>query len=219
MLGAAAVVAIFLSVDTRAVLVPVLAWIERLGPWGPVLFIVAYIVATVCFVPGLVLTLGAGAIFGVAWGSVYVSVGSTLGATGAFLVGRHLVRAWIAAWIQGHARFRAIDQAIAAEGWRMVVLTRLSPVFPFTLLNYAYGLTRVSLGGYMLASWVGMMPGTVLYVYLGSLARAGAVGSGRTAAEWVLWGGGLLATLTVTVLITRMARRALAKHTVPVLPP
>lgn len=189
-----------------------LDWIAQLGPWGSVIFIGLYIVATVLFIPGSALTLGAGAIFGVAWGSVYVSIGSTLGATAAFLVGRYLARNAIARKIEGNERFAAIDKAVANEGWKIVGLTRLSPVFPFTLLNYAFGLTRVKLGHYVLASWIGMMPGTVMYVYLGSLAKAATGERTRTTGEWVLYGVGLLATLVVTILVTRLAKKALAKR-------
>ncbi|MCI0743984.1 MAG: TVP38/TMEM64 family protein, partial [Verrucomicrobia subdivision 3 bacterium] len=131
----------------------------------------------------------------------------------AFLVGRYLARGWVAKKIEGNASFAAIDRAVADEGWKIVGLTRLSPVFPFSLLNYAFGLTRVKLRDYVLASWIGMMPGTVMYVYLGSLARAGAAGEKKSPAEWALYGVGLLATIAVTVVITRIARRALAKRT------
>src|SRR5215468_5488932 len=193
----------------------VLDWIGLLGPWGAIIFIATYIVATVLFIPGSVLTLGAGAIFGVVRGSIYVSISATLGATSAFLVSRYLARAAVARKIEGNERFAAIDRAVASEGWKIVGLTRLSPVFPFTLLNYAFGLTKVSLRDYILASWVGMMPGTVMYVYLGSLARAGAGGQQRTPAQWALYGGGLLATIAVSIIITRIARRALAKRIKP----
>src|SRR5260221_154410 len=188
-----------------------LDWVGQLGPWGAIIFIAIYVVATVLFIPGSVLTLGAGAGFGVGWGSVYVSIGSTLGATGAFLVGRYLARDTIARKIEGNERFAAIDKAVASEGWKIVGLTRLSPVFPFTLLNYAFGLTRVKLGHYLLASWIGMMPGTVMYVYLGSLAKAASGERTRTTGEWVLYGVGLLATVIVTVFVTRIAKQALAK--------
>ncbi|MCL4786450.1 MAG: TVP38/TMEM64 family protein [Verrucomicrobia bacterium] len=188
-----------------------LDWVGQLGPWGAIIFIAIYVVATVLFIPGSVLTLGAGALFGVMWGSIYVSVGSTLGATCAFLVGRYLARNAIARKIEGNERFAAIDKAVANEGWKIVGLTRLSPVFPFTLLNYAFGLTRVKLGHYVLASWIGMMPGTVMYVYLGSLAKAATGERTRTTGEWVLYGVGLLATVIVTVFVTRIAKQALAK--------
>ena len=189
-----------------------LDWVGKLGPWGPVIFIGLYIVATVLFIPGSVLTLGAGAVFGVVWGSIYVSIGATLGATAAFLVGRYLARDAIARKIEGSARFAAIDKAVAGEGWKIVGLTRLSPVFPFALLNYGFGLTRVKLGHYILASWIGMMPGTIMYVYIGSIAKAATGGHTRTTGEWVLYGAGLLATVVVTVFVTRIAKKALAKQ-------
>ena len=188
-----------------------LEWIDRLGPWGPVIFVGLYVVATVLFVPGSVLTLGAGAVFGVVLGSVCVSISATLGATAAFLVGRYLARDAIARKIERNEKFATVDRAVADEGWKIVLLTRLSPVFPFTLLNYAFGLTRVKLGHYVLASWIGMMPGTVMYVYLGSLVNVGAGHRQRTPGEWVLYGVGLLATVAVTVFVTRLARKALAK--------
>jgi len=188
-----------------------LDWIAKLGPWGPVIFVGIYIVATVFFIPGSVLTLGAGAVFGVGLGSVCVSISATLGATAAFLVGRYLARDAIARKIEKNEKFAAIDRAVADEGWKIVFLTRLSPVFPFTLLNYAFGLTRVRLSHYVLASWIGMMPGTVMYVYLGSLVTVGAGHRQRTTGEWVLYGVGLLATIAVTIFVTRVARKALQK--------
>jgi uncharacterized membrane protein YdjX (TVP38/TMEM64 family) len=188
-----------------------LDWIGKLGPWGPVIFVGIYIVATVFFIPGSVLTLGAGAVFGVGLGSVCVSISATLGATAAFLVGRYLARDAIARKIEKNEKFAAIDRAVADEGWKIVFLTRLSPVFPFTLLNYAFGLTRVKLSHYVLASWLGMIPGTVMYVYLGSLVNVGAGHRQRTTGEWVLYGVGLLATIVVTIFVTRVARKALEK--------
>jgi uncharacterized membrane protein YdjX (TVP38/TMEM64 family) len=188
-----------------------LDWISKLGPWGPVIFAGIYVVATVFFIPGSVLTLGAGAVFGLGLGSVCVSISATLGATAAFLVGRYLARDAIARKIEKNAKFAAIDRAVADEGWKIVFLTRLSPVFPFTLLNYAFGLTRVRLGHYVLASWIGMMPGTVMYVYLGSLVNVGAGHRQRTIGEWVSYGVGLLATIAVTIFVTRVARKALEK--------
>ena len=182
----------------------------ELGVWGPVLFVVFYVVATVLMLPASVLTFGAGAVFGVMWGSVYVSIGATLGATVSFLVGRHLARSAVARKIEGNERFAAIDKAVANEGWKIVCLTRLSPVFPFTLLNYAFGLTQVRLRHYVLASWIGMMPGTVTYVYLGSLAKVATGERTRVTGEWILYGVGLFATIIVTVFVTRLARRSLA---------
>jgi len=190
-----------------------LAWVQRIGPWGAVLLGAAYIPAALLFVPGSLLTLGAGFALGVGLGTVAVSIGSTLGASAAFLAGRTLARGFIEAKISHNPRFRAIDQAVKHEGFKIVLLTRLSPVFPFNLLNYAFGLTPVSLRDYFLASWIGMLPGTVMYVYLGSAAKnladlaAGKVEGGT--GQQVLFGVGLLATVAVTVAVTRVAKRAL----------
>jgi uncharacterized membrane protein YdjX (TVP38/TMEM64 family) len=188
-----------------------LDWVVRLGPWGPAIFIVIYVTATVLLIPGSVLTLGAGAVFGLFRGTLIVSVASTLAATAAFLIARYLARAAVARRIEGHEKFAAIDRAVAAEGWKVVFLTRLSPVFPFTLLNYAFGLSQVKVGHYVLASWIGMLPGTVMYVYLGSLAQAASGGRSRTTGEWILYGVGLLATVGVTLFVTRIARKALSQ--------
>jgi uncharacterized membrane protein YdjX (TVP38/TMEM64 family) len=189
-----------------------LDWVANLGLWGPIVFLVLYVLACVCFVPGSVLTLGAGALFGVVKGTILVSPSATLGATAAFLVGRYLARDWVARKIENNPEFRAVDKAVAEEGWKIVLLTRLSPAFPFNLLNYAFGLTRIRLRDYVLASWIGTLPGTILYVYIGSLAQAGA--RHTTPAEWALRVVGLLATLAVTVLLTRVAKKALNKRTV-----
>lgn len=192
-----------------------LARLAGLGMWGPLIFIVIYILACVLFIPGAILTLGAGFIFGVIKGTIIVSIASTLGATCAFLAGRYLAREWVAKKIEGNEKFKAVDEAVARKGWKIVGLVRLSPVFPFNLLNYAFGLTKVSLRDYFFASWIGMFPATVMYVYIGSLAgdlaTLGAGRHSRTPAEWTMYIVGLLATVAVTVYVTRIARKALAK--------
>ncbi|MEG4418961.1 TVP38/TMEM64 family protein [Microcoleus sp. LAD1_D5] len=203
----------------QGILKNVLESIASLGPWGPAAFILIYIVATVLFIPGSLLTLGSGVLFGVVGGSICVSIGSVLGATCAFLVGRYLIRDWVSKQIEGNQKFKAIDSAVASEGWKIVLLTRLSPIFPFNLLNYAFGVTQVSLKDYFLASWIGMIPGTVMYVYIGSLAGSlaalGSSGRSRTAAEWTLYGIGLLATIALTVYATRLAKKALDEKISP----
>ncbi|MEG4118742.1 TVP38/TMEM64 family protein [Microcoleus sp. N9_B4] len=203
----------------QGILTNALESIASLGPWGPAAFILIYIVATVLFIPGSLLTLGSGVLFGVVGGSVCVSIGSILGATCAFLVGRYLTRDWVSKQIEGNQKFKAIDSAVASEGWKIVLLTRLSPIFPFNLLNYAFGVTQVSLKDYFLASWIGMIPGTVMYVYIGSLAGSlaalGSSGRSRTAAEWALYGIGLVATIALTVYATRLAKKALDEKIYP----
>jgi uncharacterized membrane protein YdjX (TVP38/TMEM64 family) len=188
-----------------------LDWIGALGPWAPLVYIVAYVIAAVFLFPGWGLTVGAGAAFGLFKGIILASLAATLAATCAFLIGRYLARNSVARRMEGNERFVAIDEAVEAEGWKIVLLMRLSPVFPYTLLNYAFGLTRVKLSHYVLASWVGMLPGTAMYVYMGSLAHM--VGRERTRLEWGLYGVGLLATIAVTVFVTIIARRALARKT------
>ncbi|MCB9357687.1 MAG: TVP38/TMEM64 family protein [Calditrichaeota bacterium] len=184
--------------------------IESLGALGYLWFVVLYIILTIIWFPASVLTLGAGAVFGLWKGSLLVSIGATLGATAAFLVGRYLARGAIASRMAGNKRFLAIDEAVGKAGFRIVFLTRLSPVFPFVLLNYAFGLTKVRLRDYVMASLVGMIPGTVLYVYLGSLAGMAATGTlPATSGSRIFTGVGLLATLAVTWYVTRIARRAL----------
>jgi uncharacterized membrane protein YdjX (TVP38/TMEM64 family) len=192
----------------------VLEWIQNLGFWAPIIFILIYIIATVLLISGAVLTLGAGAIFGLVKGYVYVSIASTLGATAAFLIGRYLAREWVAKQIENKPRFQAVDGAVAKQGWKIVGLTRLSPVFPFVFLNYAFSITQVSTRDYILASWLGMLPGTLMYVYLGSLARDLA-SLGTTSQEnnnlvWILRIIGLIATVAVTLYITKIAKQALA---------
>jgi uncharacterized membrane protein YdjX (TVP38/TMEM64 family) len=198
-----------------------LAWIEDAGPIGPLVFFGIYVGACLFMLPGSILTLGAGAVFGVVHGLLLASLSSTVGATAAFMVGRYLARERVTRRIAGNVAFRAMDEAVATEGWKIVALTRLSPVFPFNLLNYAFGVTRVSLRDYILASWMGMIPGTAMYVYLGSLAGslaelgAAGVGRTRTAAEWALYVVGLIATVAVAAVITRIARRALNRRLAP----
>jgi uncharacterized membrane protein YdjX (TVP38/TMEM64 family) len=198
--------------------VEILNRVSALGPAAPLAYIAIYVVACVLFVPGSILTIGAGVLFGVVRGSIYVSIGATAGATAAFLLGRYLMRGWVARRIEHNARFRAIDDAVGREGWKIVALTRLSPVFPFNLLNYAFGLTNVRLLDYVAASWAGMIPGTLLYVYIGSLsgdlARAASrSAAARPAGAWVLNVVGFAATLAVAVYATRIGARVLREKT------
>ena len=203
----------FRLLPVNACITQLLGWTRTLGVWGPIVVGVFYIPACVLMFPGAVIGLGAGLLFGVVTGTITVSLGSTLGACAAFLVGRTIARDWVSRKVRGNARFAAVSDAVAREGFKIVFLTRLSPVFPFNLLNYAYGLTTVPFWKYALASWIGMLPGTILYVYIGSTMgsladlAAGNVdgGTAQTVLKWV----GLAVTILVTVLITRIARNAL----------
>jgi uncharacterized membrane protein YdjX (TVP38/TMEM64 family) len=189
-------------------------WVEGLGFWGPAVFVLGYAVATVAFLPGSLLTLAAGATFGLVEGTLWAFLGATLGSSASFLIARYAARGWVERKLEGRAKLRAIDRAVGREGWKVVALLRLSPAIPYNVLNYLLGLTRVRYLHYLAAS-VAMLPGTLLYVYYGKVAgdvvsAAGGAGE-KTAWDWALLGVGLAATLAVTVLITRKARAALAE--------
>jgi uncharacterized membrane protein YdjX (TVP38/TMEM64 family) len=211
----AAAVAIFAIAAPRIgdALPRLFAWVEGLGAWGPIAFIVIYTVSTVLVVPGSIITLAGGALFGLAEGTAWVFTGAMLGSGAAFLIGRYLARRPVEERIDRYERFAAVDRAVGRDGLRMVFLLRLSPVFPFSLLNYALGLTSVRFRDYMLAGF-GMLPGTLLYVYYGKVAGdlaqlASGVPQERGTAEWAMLLLGLAATIAVTVVVTRRARAAL----------
>ena len=203
------------SVASRA---PDLAhWVEASGSWAPLVFGLLYILGTVLFVPGSLLTLAAGALFGVVEGTLVVWISAMLGSGTAFLIARYGARSWIEKRIAGHERFAAIDRAVAENGLKITFLLRMSPVFPFSFLNYALGLTRMGFRDYLLAGF-GMLPDTLLYVYYGSaigtVAQIATQGQApRDSAYYVVMALGLVATILVTTFVTRIARRALAEAT------
>ncbi|MBI2882485.1 MAG: TVP38/TMEM64 family protein [Candidatus Methylomirabilis oxyfera] len=150
------------------------AWIEGFGPFAPLVFIMGYILAVIFFVPGLPITVLGGVAFGPIWGTVYVSIASTIGVALTFLIARYGARGMVERWVSGNPRLAKIDQAIARHGWRIVMITRLVPLFPFNLQNYAYGLTRIEFWRYLLVSWSCMLPATVAYTFAGgALSEAG----------------------------------------------
>jgi uncharacterized membrane protein YdjX (TVP38/TMEM64 family) len=188
-------------------------WVDSLGPLGPFAFIAGYAAATLAFVPGSVLTLAGGAIFGLLNGSIYALTGATLGATLSFLLARYAAREAVERRLEGNPRFQAIDHAVGQQGLKIVLLLRLSPIFPFNLLNYALGLTKIPLKSYLFAS-IGMLPGTVLYTYsgliIGDVARlAGGTDPERGVVYYAVVVLGLLATILVLATITRTAKQAL----------
>ena len=182
--------------------------IDGLGPIAPIVFVIMYIIITVSFLPASVVTLGAGAVFGIVKGTIFVFIGAMLGATVAFLIGRYLARDWVANKVSGNRIFKAIYDAIEKEGRKIILLVRLSPAFPFNLLNYGLGLTNVSLVDYVLGT-VGILPGTILYVYLGGVVGSAAAGQERTPAEWAFLIVGLVATFAVVFIVTKVARKSL----------
>ncbi len=216
-IGIAVIVATLVAstqfIDLQGILTNALRWIDDLGPLAAIVFIAIYMVATVLFFPASILTLGAGVVFGVVLGSLYVFIAASIGASLAFLVGRYVARGWVEKQIQGNPRFKAIDQAVAEEGIKIVLLTRLSPIFPFNLLNYAYGLTKVSFKDYVLGT-LGILPGTIMFVYVGSLAQnLATIGAEDVETpggiEWAIRIIGFVATVIVTVYVTKIAKKAL----------
>ncbi len=189
-------------------------YVAGLGFAGGVLYGLVYVLAALLFVPGILLTLGAGFAFGLGWGIVLVSVSSTTAAAVAFLIARYAARGRVEAIARRNARFGAIDHAIAKNGWKVVALLRLSPLVPFSISNYLYGLTAVRFGPYLAASWAAMLPATVLYVYLGAAGASLGAGEPKSPWEWTLLAAGLAATVVATVLLSRFARRELRSRRV-----
>lgn len=191
-------------------------WVSGFGMFGAVVFGLIYVAASLLLLPAWALTVVAGALFGLTLGTLVVSLASTMAAGLAFAITRSLARERIARRLRHYPHFDAIDRAIGAGGWKIVALLRLSPAVPFTLQNYLYGLTGIRFWPCVLTSWLTMLPGTFLYVYLGHMGRVGVESASgersRTPAEWTMLAVGLLATLAATVYITRLARRALRQR-------
>ena len=207
-----------LLLPVKDYVIAVLEWTQGLGFWGPFFVAAFYVLACVLLLPGGAITLVAGFLFGAVVATITVSVGSTLGASAAFIVGRTFARDWVRRKMAGRPKFEAIDKAVGEQGFKIVLLTRLSPIFLFNIQNYAYGLTGVKLWKYTLASWIGMMPGTLAYCYIGSGLRSlTEAAAGKTEGGWVqqafFWGG-LAATIVVVIVVTRIAQKAM-KRAVP----
>lgn len=187
--------------------------IDSLGIWGPLVLGALYVLATLLFIPGWLMTLASGALYGLALGTLIVSLSSTTGAALAFLIARYVAREPVCRAIGRSPRLTAVDEAIGEQGWKIVALLRLSPAVPFNLQNYLYGVTAIRFWPYVLVSWAAMLPGTFMYVYIGSLGNSVAAGRQTTSAEWALRGVGLLATVIVTIYVARLARNAIQQRT------
>ncbi|HVT02140.1 MAG TPA: TVP38/TMEM64 family protein [Thermoanaerobaculia bacterium] len=186
------------------------AYVKDLGAVGYVVYALVYALCCILFVPASVLTLGAGAIFGLVAGTIVVVLGATLGATLSFLLARTVMRKKIEGMTSGNAKFQALDKAIAKEGAKIVFLIRLSPVFPFTYINYGFGLTGVKTVPYILATLFGIIPGTFAFVYIGN-AAAGAAAGGASHAKTIINIVGAIATLLVTIVVAKVAANAIKK--------
>lgn len=189
-------------------------YVSGLGTLGFIVYGLFYIIATILFVPGAITTIGAGFLFGLGWGTLVVNISATIGASLAFLIARYLARDWVRSKAETYPKFNAIDKAIGKQGGKIVGLLRLSPALPFSLSNYLYGLTAVKFWPYVIATWLGTLPGTLMYVYFGAIGKAGlnAATTGPTEsspAQKVFLVIGLIVTIGVTIWITKMAQKAL----------
>ena len=214
----AAVVAALVLLPIRGMLIAALSWIDGLGGWGPVALAALYLPACLLMLPASPLTVAAGFLFGLGIGTLTASAGSVLGASAAFATGRFFAHDLVQSWVSRSRKLNAINRVVGRQGFRIVFIMRLSPVFPFNVMNYVLALSRIRFRDYVLASWIGMLPGTVVYVYLGTAAKslaelaAGNLEGGAT--QKTLFVGGLLATVAVAVYVSRVARRALESEMV-----
>ena len=193
-----------------------LGWLQGLGPLAPVVFVAVYALTCVFFVPSFVFTFGAGTLFGIALGIPLALLGTGLGSAAALLIGRYAARGFVAKQFENNTKFKALDAALGKKGWQIVALARLSPVFPFSVGNYAFGLTPIRVRAYFFASMLGTIPSACVYVYLGkitgSLAGINVSGRSRSPAEWGLLVLGLIATIALTLIVQRTAKKALAEE-------
>lgn len=212
----AAMLAVLVYFDVHEQVVHLLQWFDAQGAWASMLFILVMAAVVVLLLPGVLFTTGAGFVFGVVEGSVYVITGTTLGATLAFLIARYLFGQRARQYILARSRLRVVSDELTPHGWKIVLLTRLIPFFPGKISNYFFGLTPFSLRGYVGGSLLGFIPFSVHNVYLGSIAAdlstLGARNVGRTPLEWALYGAGFVAAVTAVVVLSRLARRALARY-------
>jgi len=210
-------VTLLMYFDVHEDVLQLLDWLDALGIWGPLLFIMIMVLVVVLVLPGIMFTAGAGFVFGLVEGTVYVVVGTTLGAGLAFLIARYLFGDRASQFVLRRARLRLVSEELTPHGWKIVLLTRLVPFFPYKLSNYFFGLTQFSLRGFMGGTFVGVIPLSLHNVWLGSIAAGITVPGGHIAArtpfEWVLYGGGFLVIVGLIIYLNRLARRALANYT------
>jgi uncharacterized membrane protein YdjX (TVP38/TMEM64 family) len=215
----AALLGVLVHVGADEQILRLMKWFDAQGPWVSLLFILLMAAVVVLVLPGVLFTTGAGFVFGVVRGSIYVVTGTTLGAILAFLIARHLFGPRARRFIMARSKLRVVSEELAPHGFRIVLLTRLIPFFPSKISNYVFGLTPFSLRGYAAGSLLGFIPFSVHNVYLGSivadLSTLGVREVGRSPLEWALYGAGFVATVVAVVYLNHLARRALARYTDP----
>jgi len=192
-----------------------LEWAKSLGPWGPILFILVYALTCIFFFPSIIFTFAGGFLFGLFPAVLYSLIGQGMGSLSAFLIGRYLARDYVTRAFSKNKNFHRIDHAIRKKGWKIIALCRLSPIFPFLVGNYGFGLTNITARSYLGASLLGTIPSTTVYTYMGSvsanIAALGMEGRARTMPEWILLIGGLIITMALVFYIRRISRDALSR--------
>ena len=186
--------------------------VQAMGALGALVFIPLYILGTLLFVPIVVLMPAAGALFGLPLGFTLVSIASTTSAGCIFLVGRYLSRKWVLKKIESNPKVLAFDEALAFGGWKIVLLARMSTILPFSVMNYAFGLSKIRFKPYLLATWIGMMPSTLMYVYLGSFTKEIVLDSShskKTPVEWAIFILGIAITIGLTLYATFLIKNIL----------
>lgn len=214
--GVGLIVGILYALGVHQQIVELLQWFDAQGAWAAVLFVVLMIAAMVLLLPGVLLTTGAGFVFGVVEGTLYVVVGTTIGAAAAFLIARHVFGETAHIYIRNRAKLSVVTDEMAPHGWKIVLLTRLIPFFPGKVSNYLFGLTSFSFPGFVAGTFLGVIPFSLHNVYLGSLAAdlstLGVRESARSPLEWTIYGAGFVGTILAVVFLNRLARRALARY-------
>lgn len=216
--GVGLIVGLLYAFGVHQQVVELLRWFDAQGAWAAVLFVSIMAVAMVLLLPGVLLTTGAGFVFGLFEGTVYVVVGTTIGSAIAFLIARYFFGSHASVYIRGRARLSMVSNEMAPHGWKIVLLTRLIPFFPGKLSNFLFGLTNFTFRGFVVGTFLGIIPFSLHNVYLGSLAAdlstLGVRESGRTPLEWTIYGAGFVGTVLAVVFLNRLARRALARYKV-----
>lgn len=202
--------------DVQDYILQLFEWLDGLGIWGPIFFMLIVMMIVVMMLPGVLFTLGAGFLFGPLLGSLYIVIATTTGALIAFILARYFFSATVSRFLHAHERLRVLNDEFSQEGWKFILLTRMIPFFPFKPANYFFGVTDFTLRDFLIGTFFGIMPITFFNVYLGSLAAdltmLGARDSPRSGLEWGLYGLGFLIMVVALVYITQHARKALDRY-------
>lgn len=211
------ILALLVHLNVHPYVLELFAWLDSIGMWGPLLFMLIYILIVVFVLPGILFTLGAGFLFGVVKGSIYIVLANTLGATIAFLIARHFLWTKASRYLLRQPKLKVLNDELMPKGWKIVLITRMVPFFPFKLSNYFFGLTRISLRGFVIGHMIGCWPLTINIVYIGSMAADLATlgtpeAAVRSPLEWAVYGAGFVLAALTGIYLARRASQVLDKQ-------